>query len=63
MRINNPNQFVLCCRGKKCPVVTFEDNEMYVTIRDDYENTVKMTTEQFMEIGKVIEHRNSKDAE
>ena len=57
MRINNQNQFVLC-RGKKCcPIVTFEDNDL-VTIKDDFQNTVKMTTEQFMEIENVIKHKH-----
>ena len=62
MRINNPNQFVLC-RGKKCcPVVTFEENDI-VTIQDDFNNTVTMTFEQFLEIENVINHRKTEETE
>lgn len=47
------NQFVLCCRGKKCPIVTVQGET--VEIVDDYEQKVRMTKEQFMEISKVVE--------
>ena len=52
MKMIKDNQFVLCCRGKKCPIVTISDD--CVEISDDYEQKVKMTKEQFMEIGKVV---------
>lgn len=52
MKILNRNQFVLC-RGKKCcPVVTFDGDDVF--IKDDYKQEIKMTREQFMEIGNVV---------
>lgn len=54
MEIINRNQFVLC-RGKKCcPVVTVDGAN--VSIKDDYNNEIKMTVEQFMEIEPVVQH-------
>lgn len=53
MKILGNNQFLLCCRAKKCPVVSITENE--VTISDDYEQKVRMTFEQFLEIKKVFD--------
>jgi len=52
MKILKDNSFLLCCRGKKCPIVNIENDT--VTISDDYEQKVKMTMEQFLEIKKVF---------
>jgi hypothetical protein len=39
------NSVRLCCNGKGCPVVTKGDDG-FVTITDDFGNTIKVKTEE-----------------
>lgn len=54
--IQKGNTFVLCCRtkGRSCPEITFHDEEVH--IKDDYNNTIKMKRDEFMDIANVIKH-------
>ena len=41
-----PVKYVLCCGGKKCPVLTTTEDEAILT--DDFGGTVKLNEEQLV---------------
>jgi hypothetical protein len=62
IKVLSNNSVQLCCKGKKCPVVTDVGNGM-VEILDDFGKKVTMTKEEALELSdgvKVIAEQQEK---
>lgn len=52
----NSRTIILCGRGRCCPKITHHtaDKKNYITISDDYNGSVKLTTQEAKELKEAI---------